>query len=67
MQYSLMIRTDGGDSGARDENHGHGTHNFHLGCGELLCWRLAVHIFCVLNFSISIPSGAINADAEICP
>ena len=41
-----MIRTDRGDSGALDENHGHGTHNFHLGWGEL-CRRLAVHIFCV--------------------
>ena len=68
MQYSLMIRTDGGDSGARDENHGRGTPTFHLGWGKLLCWRLAVHILLgVLNFSISIPSGAINADVEICP
>jgi len=31
MQYSLMIRTDRGDSGALDENHGHGTPNVHLG------------------------------------
>ena len=47
IQYSLMIWTNRGDSGARDENHGHGTPNFHLGWGELLCWRLAVHIFLV--------------------
>ena len=69
IQYSLMIRTDRGDSGARDENHGRGTHNFHLGWGEFLCRRLAVHIFfvCVLYFFISIPFRAINADVEICP
>jgi hypothetical protein len=49
--YDLSVQ---GHRGALDENCDHETPNFHLGWGELLCRRPAIHVFgyftCTFDF-----------------